>query len=300
MKPAVFSYLDPRTVEEALAALAEHGDDASVLAGGQSLIPLLNMRLARPEVVVDINRVAGLGELRHEPAPPPGAGPGTTAGAVRVGALVRAAQVERAAEVARALPVLTEAVRHIAHPQIRNRTTIGGNIAHADPSSELPAVLAALDGSVRLTRSAGERVVGWERFFVSVFATAREPDELVTEVIFPIPAGLRFRYVEFARHHGDFPVAGVCLGLRVASGVIAEARLAATGVADRPVRLREVERALAGQPVGAATARAAGELAASAVDPPADVHGTAAFRRGVTATLVRRTIESWDVEGAAA
>jgi carbon-monoxide dehydrogenase medium subunit len=281
VKPAVFSYLDPRTVEEALDALGEHGDDASVLAGGQSLVPLLNMRLARPEVVVDINRVPGLDASRVE------------AGAVRVGALVRAATVEKDPALADALPVLADAVRHIAHPQIRNRTTIGGNVAHADPSSELPAVLAALDGAVVLRSADGERTVGWEEFFVSVFTTAREPEELVTEVVFPVRPELEFRWTEFARHHGDFPVAGVCLGLDVEDGVVRAARLAATGVGDRPVRLREAEAALTGAALGAETARAVGELARRAVDPPSDVHGSGDFRRAVLATLVRRTIETW-------
>ncbi|WP_200827706.1 FAD binding domain-containing protein [Thermomonospora echinospora] len=281
MKPAVFSYLDPRTLEEALGALADHGDDASVLAGGQSLVPLLNMRLARPEVVVDVNRVPGLDALRVD------------AGAVRVGALVRAAAVERDPAVAGALPVLAEAVRHIAHPQIRSRTTIGGNIAHADPSSELPAVLAAVDGAVVLRSAEEERTVGWEEFFVSVFTTAREPEELVTEVVFPVRPELEFRWVEFARHHGDFPVAGVCLGLSLADGAVRQARLAATGVGDRPLRLREVEAALTGSVLGPETAREAGELAGRAVDPPSDVHGSGDFRRAILATLVRRTIESW-------
>jgi carbon-monoxide dehydrogenase medium subunit len=189
--------------------------------------------------------------------------------------------------------VLAEAVRHIAHPQIRNRTTIGGNIAHADPSSELPAVLAALDGAVVLRSSDGERTVGWEEFFVSVFTTAREPEELVTEVVFPVPPGLDFRWAEFARHHGDFPVAGVCLGLSVSAGVVREARLAATGVADRPMRLREVEAALTGAVLGEETAREAGRLAGRAVDPPSDVHGGGEFRSAILATLVRRAIASW-------
>lgn len=288
MKPAVFAYLDPRTLEEAVDVLDKHGDDASVIAGGQSLVPLLNMRLARPEVVVDINRVPGLAEVRCE------------AEAVRIGALTRAATVEKDPRIARTLPVLVEAVGCIAHPQIRNRTTIGGNVAHADPSSELPAVLAALDGSVTLRARYGERMVSWEEFFLSVFTTAREPNELVTEVAFPVRPEFRFRWTEFARHHGDFPVAGLCLGLRISDGTVLEARLAATGVGDRPVRLRAAEAFLAGRELGESTAREAGELAATAVDPPTDIHGGSDFRRAVLATLVRRTIGSWQENGEAA
>ncbi|MBE3014796.1 xanthine dehydrogenase family protein subunit M [Microbispora sp. NEAU-D428] len=288
MKPPVFSYQDPRTLPEGLDALAEHGDDARVLAGGQSLLPLLTMRLVRPRVVVDINKVDGLGRMSRD------------GGALRIGALVRAFAAERDAEVADALPVLAEAIGHIAHPQIRNRCTIGGNIAHADPSSELPAVLAALDGAVRLVSRGGERVVGWDEFFRSGFVTARGPDELLTEVIFPIRPGFAFRFREFARHRGGTAIAAVCVGLRVQEGIVSEARLAAIGVADRPVRLLEAEGALAGRRLDAGAAEQAGALASLEVDPPTDVHGGAVFRRGILAALVRRTIEGWDREEQAA
>lgn len=289
MKPAVFAYRDPRTLGDALALLAEHGDDASVLAGGQSLIPLMNMRLARPELIVDINRVPGLDSLRCD------------AHAVSIGATVRAVTVERDPGVAHVLPMLATAVAQIAHPQIRNRTTIGGNVAHADSSSELPAVLAALDGAVRLRSLNAERVVAWNDFFVSTFVTARVSDELLTEVIFPVPQGFSFRYEEFARHRGDFPVAGVCLGLRVADGVVSGARMAATGVSDRPVRLSAAEARVTGTPLERLSSQAPeiGQLAAAAVEPPADVHGTREFRRGILATLVRRTLENWQTGAAA-
>ena len=168
MKPAAFEYVAPQQVDEALEILAHRGDDTSILSGGQSLMPLLNMRLARPEVLLDANRLAELSSWE------------IIGGEVRVGALVRAAVLERDAQLRAALPVLPEAISHIGHPQIRNRTTIGGNIAHADPSSELPGVLAALDGSVELRSSTAARTLSWDEFFVTVFTSAREPDEMVT------------------------------------------------------------------------------------------------------------------------
>jgi len=279
MKPPAFEYRRPTSVEEALAVLAEHGPDAAVLAGGQSLVPLLNLRLSRPEVVVDINRLPGLAGVR------------VTETAVEVDALVRARALERDAAAGSALPVLHEALAVVAHPQIRNRTTIGGNISHADPSSELPGVLAALDGRVRLESAArGAREVGWEEFFLGVFTTAKEPDELLTGVVFPRAAGWQWRFREVSRRQGDYPMAGLCAGVRVGGGVIEEARLVAIAVADRPLRLRAAEQALVGQPVGEAAVEQASAAATEGWEPMSDLHGTADYRRGLVRTLVRRSL----------
>ena len=281
MKPPPFEYRRASSVPEALGMLGDAGADTAVLAGGQSLIPLLNLRFARPDVLVDINRIPGLDGIT------------VTAESVEVGALTRARRLERDASVAAALPVLTTALSNVAHPQIRNRTTIGGNIAHGDPSSELPAVLAALEGTVRLQSQArGSRDVGWEEFFLSVFTTAKESDELVTAVVFPRPAGWTFVFREVARRQGDYPMAALCAGFRVVDGVIAEARLAASAVADRPLRLHAAELALAGMAVGDAKAtRAAGDAAVDGWEPTTDLHGTADYRRGLLRTLVRRSAD---------
>ena len=260
MKPPAFEYRRPGSVAETLAELAEHGSDASLLAGGQSLIPLLNLRLSRPDVVVDINRVPGLDAITVD----------TTM--VAVGALVRARDLERHAESVRVNPVI---------------------------SSELPAVLAALDGRVRLTSASGVREIGWDEYFVTIFTTAKQPHEMLTEVLFPIHPGWRFSFAEIARRQGDYPLTGLCAGVRVVDGAIAEARLAAIAVADRPVRLTASESALVGVAVDDAGAiKAAAREASVGWEPMADLHGSSEYRRSLVSTLTSRTITS--LVGAAA
>lgn len=284
MKPPLFSYRDPRSLEEVLSLLAEHGLDASVLAGGQSLLPLLNLRLARPEVLVDINRVPGLDGVE------------IAADAVRFGALARVRSVEHSAAVREAAPALADAVACIAHPQIRARTTIGGNIAHADPSSELPGVLAAFDGRVELTSANGSRWVSWSDFFLTVFTTSREPEELLTRVEFPIAPGMAHSFREIARRPGDYPLAGVCVGLKVNGGAITEARVAAVAVADRPVRLAQVEALLVGgSPSDPALVREARAVAAASTPASDDAHGSARFRQGLVGSLVADALSEWRV-----
>jgi carbon-monoxide dehydrogenase medium subunit len=274
----VFEYVAPRTVAEAVAVLAERGDDTSLLAGGQSLMPLMNMRLARPEVLLDLN---GLDELTSWQS----AGGGLT-----VGALVRAAELERADEVRAEHPALVDAISHIGHPQIRNRTTIGGNVAHADPSSELPGMLAALDGSVELTSQRGARVLPWSEFFVSVFMTAREPDEMVTAVTFPVLAGWDVSFSEMARRHGDFPIVALTVATRTEGDVLVGLRVAATGVSDRPVRLTAVEEAGAGHRLDAALVADLVDLAREAIDPQPDGAGSAEYRKYLLGTLLERSL----------
>jgi carbon-monoxide dehydrogenase medium subunit len=278
VKPGVFEYVAPRTVEEALAVLAERGDDTSLLAGGQSLMPLMNMRLARPEVLLDLN---GLTEL---------ASYGLSDDGLRAGALVRAAELERSAEVRAQLPAVAEAISHIGHPQIRNRTTIGGNVAHADPSSELPGMLAALEGSVELTSARGTRTLPWSEFFLSVFMTAREPDELVTAVTFPQLRGWDVRFSEMARRHGDFPIVALTVAVRTEDDVVAGLRVAATGVSDRPVRLRGVEEAAVGRRLEAGLVGDLVALSREEVDPQPDGAGSAEYRRYLLGTLLERSL----------
>jgi carbon-monoxide dehydrogenase medium subunit len=263
LKPAPFSYEAPSTLEEALALLAERGDEATVLAGGQSLVPMLNFRLVRPAVVVDVNRLPGLDAV--EP--------------LRLGALARTATVERSPATH---PGLREALEFSGHPQIRNRSTVGGSLAHADPASELPAVVVALDGEVVLRSRAGERIVAASDFFLGPYTTARTREELVTEVrLAAAPARSAFR--EVARRHGDFALVGAYAAL-----VDGRARVALCGASPAPVRAGRVEQALA---QGASVADAA-RLAAEEVEPWDDVHGTADYRRALATVVVRRALEA--------
>ena len=280
MKPPVFEYRDPRSLDEALGLLDEHGDDSSILAGGQSLIPLLNLRLARPDYVIDINKVPGLDTIEVSP------------GCVRVGAMTRIRRLERDPQIRAVAPALADAFRNIAHPQIRSRTTIGGNISHADPSSELPGVLAAYDGRVQLTSSSGSRWVSWADFFVTVFTTTRESNELLTAVEFPTDQNFNYEFEEIARRPGDYPLAGVCTGISLDGSRVRAARLSAIAIADRPIRMTAAESALVGVDFSNAAARqAASQAAAAEIHPMDDEHGSAAFRRGLVSTLVNRTLD---------
>jgi carbon-monoxide dehydrogenase medium subunit len=284
MKPPVFEYRDPRDREEVLALLAEHGSDVSILAGGQSLLPLLNLRLARPEMVIDINRVTGLDGIE------------LTADALRISALTRLRSVERHSALTAAAPAVAFASSCVAHPQIRTRTTIGGNISHADPSSELPGVLAAYDGRVELTSIRGSRWVPWSDYFLTVFTTSREPDEMFTRVEFPLAADTHYVFREISRRPGDYPLSGVCVGLQIEDGVVAQARVSVIAVADRPVRLRRVEAALKGlHPGDREVATAMASLAAEEVPTADDAHGSARFRKGLVRSLITDVLTQWRV-----
>jgi carbon-monoxide dehydrogenase medium subunit len=272
MKPALFDYYDPQSVEEAVELLAEWGDEAAVLAGGQSLVPLLNLRLARPAAVIDLRRLPVVPPVRDGDA-------------VHVGATVTVSQLLASAQLAGLGAGVEEALREIGHPQIRNRGTVGGGIAHADPAAELPAVLVALDGSVTFRSRAGRRDVPAGELFEGPFTTCRRPDELLVSVTFPVlEAGSTT--VELARRPGDFALAGafIARGAEVA-------RIVAFAVADRPVRLVDAEQALA---AGAAPAEVAA-LARAALDPRDDIHASGAYRRDVTGTLVQRALERLEV-----
>lgn len=275
MKPPRFDYERPTTIDEVLDLLAAHGDDASLLAGGQSLLPLLNMRFARPEVVIDLGHVAGLDTIDVTPQ------------AVVIGAGVRLARLERDSEVAAALPVLGRAAAFVAHPQIRSRTTIGGSLCHADPAAELPCVAIATGARLHLRSNSGDRTVDAVDFFESVFMTTKRSDELLVAVEFPRSVGMVYRYDEIARRHGDFPFVGLCLGFALDGGLVTAVRAAAAGVADRPLRLEGMEQAFVGRSVAEAIEPAA-QAASAETAPSDDQHGSAEFRRGVLRTLVRR------------
>jgi carbon-monoxide dehydrogenase medium subunit len=276
VKPASFEYHAPRTLEEVLARLAQAGEDAKLLAGGQSLVPAMNFRLARPKVLIDLGRVHELDYVRDAD------------GVLAVGALVRQRAAERSETVRRAAPLLAEALPFVGHPAIRNRGTVGGSLAHADPAGELPAVVVALEADLVIAGPRGRRVAKPSEFFVSYLTTSLRPDEVLVEVRLPRTAPhTRPAFVEFARRHGDFAIVGVALALDVDdAGACRTARVALAGVGPGPVRAVQAERCLAGQIVTDAVIREAAEIAAKEIDPPGDLHATSHYRRRLAAVLV--------------
>jgi aerobic carbon-monoxide dehydrogenase medium subunit len=274
MKPPPFEYHAAGSVDEAVALLAEHGDEAKVLAGGQSLLPLLSLRLARPSQIVDVNDLTELSAIEN------GSG-------LRLGALVRHREVERSPAVRAANPLVSDAVRFIGHTAIRNRGTIGGSLAHADPAAELPTVALALEATIEVRSTRGSREITADRFFEGFLTTVLEPDELVTAVRVPTqPRGTGWSFREFSRRSGDFAIAGVAATLALGGdGRVAEARLAFSGVASVPIRAEEAERALVGPAPTDATWAEAGQQAVRDLDPPGDLHGSTAYRRHLAAVL---------------
>jgi CO/xanthine dehydrogenase FAD-binding subunit len=279
VKPAPFEYVVASSAAEASRLLRDLGEDAKILAGGQSLIPMLNFRLVQPQYIIDINPVSELDYIR------------VTDSALVVGARTRTASIEGSTEVRRSVPLLTEAVSFIGHPSIRHRGTLGGSIAHADSSSELPTVAVALDAEIVVRNVDRERTFRGVDFFKGTFTTARDDDELVIEVRFPRwPEDSGFAFMEFSRRHGDFAVAGVAAMLTLAGGRITRAALALCGVGTTPVRAVEAERLLLGEVPSVAVARAAGQAATAGLHPSSDIHGSGTFRRQVAMAYVERAI----------
>lgn len=286
MKPAPFEYYAPTTVDEALAHLAEHGYEAKPLAGGQSLIPTMNFRLAQPAVLVDLNNISELFYIRPEDD-----------GGLRIGAMTRQSQVEHDPLVAERAPLLHETMPHIAHPQIRNRGTIGGTLAHADPAAELPAVSLALNARFRLRSPAGERWVSADDFFVGFFTTALEPGELLVEIALPpMPHSRNGRsgwsFQEIARRHGDYALVGVAALVTLDDrDRCQQARLVFLSVGEGPVEAHQAAEVLKGQRPTPEAIRAASETAANAdIDPGSDIHASAEFRRHLAKVLARRAL----------
>jgi len=277
MKLSPVDYEAPGTVAEALDLLAEHQDDASVLAGGQSLIPLLALRLAQPAVLIDINGVAGL------------SGVSTTDGWVTIGATTREYMAEESATIAESVPLLAAALPLIGHEAIRSRGTVGGSLAHADPAAELPAVARALNAEFVVRGPSGERVVPAAEWFEGYLTTSRGPDELLTEVRFlAARPGTGTSFQEVARRHGDFAMVGLATSVTLNVGTITDARLAFAGVSDVPARATAAEELLEGERPTAELFDEAARVAAADIDPPADLHGSAEYRKKVAAALVRR------------
>ncbi|HEY2594426.1 MAG TPA: xanthine dehydrogenase family protein subunit M [Chloroflexota bacterium] len=284
MKPPPFDYHRPGSKAEALELLGSLGTDAKVLAGGQSLVALLNLRLARPAHLIDINGLDGaLSRIGETPG-----------GGLSFGALVRQRAAERSSAVRDGCPLMAEALPHIGHHQIRNRGTVCGNLAHADPASELPAIAVALDGEmVAESRARGQRTIKADDFFRGFLTTALEPDELLTEFRLPAwPRGAGWSFMEVSRRHGDYALVGAAAVVQLdASGTCTDARLAFIGAAPGPVRAREAEAALRGVPISNTDAlNAAMERVSPAIDPQSDVHASAAYRRHVARVLARRAL----------
>jgi CO/xanthine dehydrogenase FAD-binding subunit len=278
MKPPRFDYHAPQSVDQAVELLARYGGDAKVLAGGQSLMPMLNFRLSRPAALVDVNRIPALAYIREDD------------GTVAFGAMTRQRTIEFSPLVARRLPLLLEATRWVGHLPIRSRGTIGGSIAHADPSAEYPAVLTALDGEAVVQGPKGRRTLKPGELFETYLTTSLAPDELLVEVRLPAaPAGAGHAFEEFARRHGDFAIVGIAAMLVRDGSRCATARLASAGTGPVPVRLRAAEEILEHDGLGDATIEAAAR-AAELVEPDSDLHASAEYRRHLTRVLTARAL----------
>ena len=281
MKLPPVDYEAPKTVSEAVELLAEHLDQASVLAGGQSLIPLLALRLARPAGLIDINGIAGL------------SGVSAAGGWVAIGAMTREYAAEESGTVAGAVPLLAAALPMIGHEAIRSRGTIGGSLAHADPAAELPAVARALDAEFVVRSRSGERVIPAAEWFEGYLTTSRRPGELLVEVRFPAAGlGTGISFQEVARRHGDFAIVGLAASLTLSGGAISDARLAFAGISDVPVRAAGAEDLLVGERPSDRLFDEAARRATGDIDPPADLHGSSDYRKKVAAALVRRGLRA--------
>jgi len=280
MKPAPFTYAAPTTLDEAISLLTEHGDTVKLLAGGQSLMPMLNLRLARPQYVIDLNRIPGLDYIAERQE------------ALAVGALTRQRSLERSPSVLQDYPLLYEATTLIGHRAIRNRGTVGGSIAHADPAAELPAVLVAYGGSVQVQGPRGTRQIAATDFFHTYFTTALEPDEILTEVRFPRPpAGTGWCFMEESRRHGDFAMVGVAVLLTLDTArQCTHVAVVLCGVGSVPHHVAAAPTVLLGHPVDAARLRAVAQAAAAEIEPESDLHASAEFRRHLSTVLIQRAV----------
>ncbi|MBI2821069.1 MAG: xanthine dehydrogenase family protein subunit M [Acidobacteria bacterium] len=280
MKPAAFEYHDPRTVDETVSLMRQYGFDGKVLAGGQSLVPLLNFRLAAPQALVDINRVEGLDYVKE------------VDGALAIGAVTRQYALETSELIRSHCGLLAETAQLIGHPQIRNRGTICGSICHADPAAELPAVARALDAEMRVASTEGERVIKAEDFFVTLMTTSMEPTEVLLEVRFPaLPPRTGWAFEEFAIRHGDFAIAGVTAVITLDKKNACEnVRIAAIGVAETPYRDPSVEQLFQGQKVTESLIEQAGQQMAVVVEPTSDLHASAAQRKHLVGVLTARAV----------
>ena len=279
MKPAPFDYFAPSTMAEAIALLEQHGDDAKILAGGQSLVPMMNFRLVRPKVLIDINRVNSLAYIKQ------------SNGDICIGAMARHRDVERSPLVKQQNGLLAEGVRFIGHGAIRARGTVGGSIVHADPTAELPTILAAVDGHVRVVGPRGPRTIRWDELFVTYFTTSLEASEICEEVIMPaLTAGAGWAFEEFTHRHGDFAIVGVAAVVEPASGRATKARIAVAGAGATPMRARRAEEFLINEALTPQAIDEAARLVSEEIEAEPDLHASVAFRRHLAATMTRRAL----------
>ncbi len=282
MKLPPFEYSSPTSLSEAVALLAEHGGEAKPLAGGQSLVPMLAFRVAAPAIVVDLSKLKELKRINISDQ------------GVALGAMVRWRDILDDAQLRSAHPLLVEAISHVAHYQIRNRGTVGGSLAHADPAAEMPGIVVTCDAEIAVTSKAATRTVAARDFFQGPLMTALKPDEIITEIrLPPWPAQRRFGFAEFARRHGDFAIVGVALFYdQDGVGKVENCHIGVIGVADRPLRLAAAENVLNGKRADEPTIAAVAAAASAAVDPADDIHGSGAYRRVLLGTLVERALKS--------
>ena len=283
MKPAPFRYVAARTLEQALQLKAEYGDEAHFLAGGQSLVPTMNFRLTQPAVLIDINPLTELAGVRD-----------CAADGLRIGALTRYGKLERDPGTARNLPLIHEALPHIAHPQIRNRGTIGGNLAHADPASEMPAIVLALAGKLRAQSMRGERWIAASDFFIGALTTALEPDEMLMEVELPVVqprSGACF--LEVSRRRGDFAIIGVaCIVGLDEEGRCSAARIGLCNAGETPIFAAAASESLIGRQIGKPEIDEAADLIQGAIDPGGSIHASKEFQRHVAGVLIARALNT--------
>jgi carbon-monoxide dehydrogenase medium subunit len=279
MKPVAFDYLAAESLESALSALSQAGGDGKILAGGQSLMPMLNFRLVRPSILIDINPIAGLAYIQG------------AAGAIRIGALTRHHALETSAFLKARLPILAGAMRHVAHLAIRNRGTIGGSLCHADPAAELPMLALLLDAKIGIHSLKGRRTAAAHEFFIGALATSLGDDEIVTDVELPeLPTGTGWAFEEAARRTGDFALAAVAVTISARDATVIEARLAMMGVGETPLRAPAAEALLTGRAVDAAAIEEAVAAIEATVAPNTDLHASADYRQFLIAALARRAI----------
>jgi aerobic carbon-monoxide dehydrogenase medium subunit len=280
MKPAAFDYYRPREIEETLSLLAEHGGDGRVLAGGQSLVPAMNFRLARPAVLIDINALEELSGIRTE------------AGRIAIGALTRHTVFEHPVVSGPFGHLLPEIAHHIAHLPIRVRGTFGGSIAHADPAAEWCALAMAVDAEISLRSASGARTAAARDFFKTIFTTDLREGEMITGISLPhFDETWRWGFVEFSRRAGDFAIVSATVGIRIEGGTIREARIALGGVVDKPVRAAAAEQVLVGEAPGDAAFRASADAARAAFEPFGDIHATPEYKSELVAVMTRRALE---------
>lgn len=279
MKPAAFEYVVANSIEQAVAALAQAGGDAKILAGGQSLVPMLNFRLLRPAILIDINRIPGLSFIED------------AGDAVKIGALTRHHQIETSPVIAKHLPVLSCAMTHVAHLAIRNRGTIGGSLSHADPAAELPMMALLLDAELHIVSDKGIRTRKARGFFRDALIVDLAEDELLTEIHVPkLPPQTGWGFDEVARRAGDFALAAVAATVSVSGGAMKEARIALTGVGQTPMRASEAEALLVGQKLEAKLMARVIEAVRAAIKPETDLHASSDYRRQLAGTLVGRAL----------